>query len=273
MQYGQEVANGISVNAKLEYLRRTPLFNNTDYSIIKSDKPFLSNNPLDPTNNFSAAFEPSRLAKLNVFAKFTFNNKYISRPDRKINVGDDKFPVLYLGFENAFAATQQNGGYQFASASIRYDLALDNKGTIGLNTKAGKFWNARDISFSDFKHFNGNQTHVGTSDRYLNVFNLLPYYSNSTNDAFVELHSEYCDNGFVMNKLPLLNLLKTNLILGFHTMAVPNRAPYSEVSVGLDKLGFGKFKLLRVDYVRSFQNGVHVNGIVFGLKFLDILGD
>jgi hypothetical protein len=74
-----------------------------------------------------------------------------------------------------------------------------------------------------------------------------------------------------MNKIPLLNLLKSNLILGFHNLAIPDVNPYSEFSVGLDNLGLGKFKMLRVDYVRSYQNGFKGDGVVFGLKFLNIL--
>jgi hypothetical protein len=38
----------------------------------------------------------------------------------------------------------------------------------------------RIILLIDYKHFNGNQTHMGQTARYLNVFNLLPYYSNGT---------------------------------------------------------------------------------------------
>jgi hypothetical protein len=105
----------------------------------------------------------------------------------------------------------------------------------------------------------------------LNVFNLLPYYSNSTNDSYFEGHSEYNDSGFIMNKIPLLNKLKSTLILGFHELAIPNRKPYSEVSIGLDNLGFGKFKLFRLDYVRSYQNGYKGDGVVIGLKILNIL--
>jgi hypothetical protein len=56
-----------------------------------------------------------------------------------------------------------------------------------------------------------------------------------------------------MNKIPLLNKLKSTLILGGH--ALSGNKPYTELSVGLDNLGFGKFKLLRIDYVRSYQNG------------------
>jgi hypothetical protein len=81
----------------------------------------------------------------------------------------------------------------------------------------------------------------------------LPYYSNSTNNRYFEAHSEYNDEGYIMNKIPLLNKLKSTLILGMHFL--PRNKPYTELSVGFDNLGFGKFKLLRIDYVRSYQNG------------------
>jgi hypothetical protein len=68
-----------------------------------------------------------------------------------------------------------------------------------------------------------------------------------------------------------LNLLKSNLVLGFHSLAVPNRLPYTELSVGLDNLGFGKFKMFRFDYVRSYQNSYQGDGVVFGLKILGVL--
>ena len=98
----------------------------------------------------------------------------------------------------------------------------------------------------------------------------MPYYVNSTNDSYVELHSEYDDNGFIMNKLPLLNRLKSNLVFGFHNLAIPDRKPYSEFTVGLDNLGFGKFKLFRIDYIRSYQDGFQGDGIIFGCKILNL---
>ena len=97
---------------------------------------------------------------------------------------------------------------------------MGNKGNLALNLKGGKLFNATNISFMDYKHFNGNQTHIGGTDRYLNVFNFMPYYTNSTNDSYFEAHLEHNDQGFIMNKIPLLNKLKSILILGFHELAV-----------------------------------------------------
>jgi hypothetical protein len=97
----------------------------------------------------------------------------------------------------------------------------------------------------------------------------MPYYTNSTNDRYFELHSEHNDKGYVMNKIPLLNKLQSTLVIGYHLLAIPNRSPYAEYSVGLDNLGFGKFKMFRLDYVRSYQNGYQNDGVIVGLKFLN----
>jgi hypothetical protein len=74
-----------------------------------------------------------------------------------------------------------------------------------------------------------------------------------------------------MNKIPLLKLLQSQLVLGFHNLAIPERKPYQEFTVGLDNLGFGKYRFLRLDYIRSYQNGYQGDGVIFGLKFLNVL--
>ncbi|OXB07877.1 DUF5686 and carboxypeptidase regulatory-like domain-containing protein [Flavobacterium pectinovorum] len=271
INYAQDVANGINLNGKLAYEQRKPLFNTTDYSFFKRDDFYSSNNPLAPNDFDTPAFDQHHLFKAALTARINFGNKYISRPDGRYNFKDDKYPTVFLVFEKAFAASEKKYEFERIGASVQYDLSLGNKGILGMNLRAGKFYNAENISFIDYRHFNGNQTHIGTTDRYLNVFNLMPYYNNSTNDSYFENHLEYNDTGFIMNKIPLLNLLKSTMNLGFHSLAIPGRKPYSEFTVGLDNLGFGKFKLFRVDYVHSYQSGIQQNGVVFGLKILNVL--
>lgn len=269
--FSQDIANGVNLGGKIEYQQRKPLFNNTDFSLLSKDDLYTSNNPLAPNDFNSAAFEKHHLTKINLLAKINFGNKYSSRPDGKFNIRNEKYPTLYLGYDKTIAANEKKYEFDHLNTRLTYDLSLGNKGILGLNLKAGKFLNADNIAFIDYKHFNGNQTHIGQSARYLNVFNLLPYYSNSTNESYFEAHSEYNDKGYIMNKIPLLSKLKSTLILGAHALSTPNNKPYTEVTVGLDNLGFGKFKMLRVDYIRSYQNGFQGDGVVFGLKFLNIL--
>ncbi|HRN99699.1 MAG TPA: DUF5686 family protein, partial [Flavobacterium sp.] len=170
-----------------------------------------------------------------------------------------------------FAASSKELEFQKVSARIQYDIELGNKGLLGLNSRAGKFFNADGINFADYQHFNGNLTHVGQTERYLNVFNLLPYYTASTNDQYVESHLEWDDRGFIMNKIPLLNKLQSTLVLGFHHLAIPQMKPYMEYTVGLNKLGIGKAKFLRVDYIRNQQGENSSDGVIFGLTLLNVL--
>jgi len=269
--YSQEVFNGLYVTTKLEYSERKPLCNTTSQSYTKTSDIYTSNNPLLPYNYSSTVINKSNLVKATISGKINFKQEYWSRPDGKFNLPNNKFPVVYVTFEKGLLGNLNRYNYEFIDVKVTKDFSLGNKGNLGVNIESGKFFNAKNISFVDYKHFLGNQTHIGKTDNYLNNYNLLPYYSHSTNNAFLELHAEYDDKGFLINKIPLLNLLKTNLIMGYHNLSIPEAKPYHEFSVGLDNLGFGKFKVFRLDYVRSYQNGFQTDGVIFGLKILNIV--
>ena len=271
ISFSSEVTNGIRLNASVEYGERKPLFNTSFQASVKSKDAYSSNNPLLPLDELTPAFTKYNLVKTNLTARFDFGQKYWSRPDGKFNIGNGAYPTLTLTYEKGLAGSDKKYNYDFVMARINQELELGNKGNLEYNLKAGKFFNAEQIAFPDFKHFNGNQTHVNGGGTYTNVFNNLPYYSASTNDAFVEFHMEHNDQGFIMNKIPLLNKINAQLVVGYHNLSIPHRTPYHEFTVGLDNLGFKKFKILRIDYIRSYQSGYVGDAILFGLKFLDMV--
>lgn len=270
-QFSREVINGLQLSANLEYSQRKPLWNHAAHTAITTEDIYTSNNPLLPYDFETPAFEKHNLAKASLVARISFGQKYWTRPDGKFNIRNSDYPTLYLGYEKGFAATQKNYEYALMTARLTHELTLGNKGELQLNLKAGKFSNADNIAFTDYRHFNGNQTHVSGGGSYTNVFNNLPYYTASTNDSYFESHFEHNDKGYFMNKIPLLDKLQSQLVLGFHNLAIPGRKPYQEFTVGLDNLGFGKFRMFRIDYVRSYQDGYQGDAIVFGLKFLNII--
>lgn len=269
--FSREIINGLNLNVNLEYSERKPLWNTTDQSIVKTDDIYSSNNPSLPYDYITPAFEKHNLVKGTILAKIQFGQHYWTRPDGKFNIGNDDYPTLWLGYEKGFSASDKKYEYDLLSARVTHEIAVGNKGNLKFNIKGGKFFNAENISFVDYKHFNGNQTHITGGDGYTNLFNNLPYYSASTNDSFLEFHTEHNDKGYLMNKIPLLNKLQSQLVLGFHNLAIPNRTPYQEFSIGLDNLGYGKFRLFRIDYVRSYQNGYRGDAVIFGLKFLNVI--
>ena len=270
--YGKNLWPGSSIGANVEYLRRRPLYNNADWTFIKNDHEYISNNPLDPFNYTSAPFQTHTLYKAAIGATFNFGVKYRSFPDgRKDILNYGEYPTLNLRYEKAFAGSIKEYEYDHIQASASYKTTFGNKGDFGISVKGGKFFNADGIAFTDFKHFNGNETHVNSGNQNLSRFNILPYYSLSTNNSYFELHAEHNFKGYVMNKIPLLNYLQWNLVVGYHNIATPDFKPYHEFTGGFDNIGIGSFRMLRVDYVRSYQGGFQSDGIMFGLKFLDVL--
>ncbi|MEZ4779282.1 MAG: DUF5686 and carboxypeptidase regulatory-like domain-containing protein [Flavobacteriaceae bacterium] len=268
----QEITNGVRTNLSVSYQNRTSLFNNTNQVFFpQEDIQYSSNNPLFPNDNNSAAFLEHHLIKTNLEANISFAQKYMTYPDGKFNYGDSKYPILTLGIENAFAGSDPDYNFTQLKARMHQELKLGNIGELNYNLKGGTFFNAENISFIDFQHFNGNQTRVGTSSNYTNVFNLLPYYSLSTNNSYFEAHAEHNFKGWLLNKIPGINQLGFNLVIGGHYLSTQDNLPYSEVSLGLDNLGWGKYRLLRLDYVQSYFQGNSQGAFIFGLTFLNLL--
>ncbi len=271
--YSQEVFNGFRGFATLGLEQRNHLFNATNSRLwVNNPEGFTSNNPLDPFDETSLSFMSHRLAKLRLGGSYNIGNKYITRPDGKYNYPNENYPRLSFQYIKTFASSITNHEFNHLRFRVNQEVNLKNYGTTYYSVNAGTFFGRRDdIAFVDFKHFNGNQTHVETSSTYVNSFQLLNYFEYSTTGNYSDWHWEHHFNGLVMNKVPLLNSLNSQLIVGAKSLFTEGRKPYSEVSVGLDRLGFGKFKLLRLDYVRSFAGNRSIGGFVVGIKILNIV--
>lgn len=264
VSYADEVFNGFRVYTRLSFEDRKPLFN------TETDDEFTSNNPLAPEDFVNPVFQQHQIVKAQITARIRFNQKYLSYPDAKYNIVSDNYPTVYLTYRGGFASDISDYNFSQILARVTQKFKISNKGEFIYNLKAGTFFNAENISFIDFQHFNGNETPIGTEANYSNRFNLLPYYALSTNDSYFEGHIEHNFQGYILGKVPLLRSLNFNLVLGAHHLATQGNKPYSEFSVGMDNIGWGKFRWLRVDYVRSYSSGYLEDGVIFGLKFIDL---
>lgn len=237
--YNQYVHPNIKVYSTLSYQKRTNLYNNSDYAFSKKEREYTANNPLDPSQSLTDAFLTNNTLKGTVALALFFKTKIEKLPHTIIYHHDNKYPALTFSYTNALYSNIESYKYQELRTSIRQDISFNNKGFLGYKVNAGTFLQAKDMSFIDYKHFNGNQTHVETTNRYLNSYLSLPYYTFSTNKSYLELHSEYNFQGYLMNKVPVLSALKWNTIVGYHLLATGNRKPYHEVTAGFGNIGWG----------------------------------
>ncbi|HIB36911.1 MAG TPA: carboxypeptidase-like regulatory domain-containing protein [Mesonia sp.] len=262
-RYSEEIFNGFRLYANASFERRSALFD--DPEIIEDEDEFTANNPLAPNDFDSAPFEDHNIAKIGITGRINFNQKYYNYPDGKYNVTNSDYPTLYFSYEKGFAATVDDYNFDHFKIMANQRVSLQNKGDFEYSLKGGKFLNGENISLVDHQHFNGNLTHVKL-DPSINQFNLLPYYGYSANDTYGEFHAEHNFKGYLLGKIPLLRSLNFNTVIGVNSLWTTGNKPYSEYSVGISNIGFGKYRILRLDYVKAYQGGWQDSGVMFGLS-------
>lgn len=273
IDYSQEVFNGLHLYGTFSLENRKPLFNTTDFVIFPNRKTnYNSNNPLALSDFSNPVIEEHNMLKSKFRAKINFGQKYFSNPYLRLVVGEENYPELNLFVTNGNSPTDKHYDFTQFEASLKQSVTIRNKGKLTYLLKGGGFANGEGISFVDYRHFNGDETFLGTTSTYIDVFNLLSYYGFSTNKSYFEGHLEHNFQGWILGKIPGVNKLNLNLVVGAHYLSTVEKKPYSEISIGLDNIGIGKFRMLRLDLVRSFYDGQSPTKIVLGLKFFEILG-
>jgi hypothetical protein len=88
---------------------------------------------------------------------------------------------------------------------------------------------------------------------------------NSFNTA---LYAEHHFNGFITNKIPVVNKLKWHLVTGVNLLYMSIDRRYTELMIGLENI----LKLFRVDYVWGLEKNVQQrSGIRIGIKTFDFV--
>ena len=265
ISYSQEVLNGLYISGSLEYASRKPLFNTSNFVVFGRDIPFQSNNPIDPTN-FAAPFNTHNIASLNIGTSIVFDQKYVSYPNRKINFDNSRYPSLSIRYRKNFGSNVSEYNSDVLISNIRQNISMGNLGEFNYNIRSGIFFEKKDIAFMDYLHANGNQLKLAPSNRN-SSFGLLNYYKFSTNDKYAEVHLEHNFKGRLLRNIPLLNTLNFHVVANAKGLFTGGRKPYSEFSLGLDNIGIGKWRFLRIDYVKSNFNGKKGDGFLFGISF------
>ena len=265
IKYSKEIKNGIYLSGAIEYMRRKPLFNSTNFVIFGRETPFQSNNPKDP-EDFSAPFTKHSLASINLGVNIVFGQKYLSYPNSKFNIENSKYPKVAFNYRKNFGATHRDFNSDLLVSTVRQMIPLDYIGNFNYYFRSGIFFQKKDIPFMDYLHVNGNQLAAGPTNQ-ISSFSLLDYYVFSTNDKYNETHIEHNFQGFLLNKIPLLNQLNFHLVVGGKGLFRGQEKPYFEYSVGLNNVGFAKWRFFRIDYIRSNFNGTQNEGIMFGIRF------
>ncbi len=259
--FRSEVKNGLRLNSSVEWANRSNLFNQTTFSILgDGKKTFTSNQPVNLEKG-AGVFANHQALLFDMAWQITFAQKYISRPDMKIDFRSP-YPVITLAYRKGIKINNLAPDFDEVNIQARYSKHFGLMGLGNARLGTGTFLNNSKVYVMDLHHFGGNQTML--SLRGFNGFQLLDYYLYSTSRWYVQGFYNHHFNGFFINKLPLLRKLKWQEVVTFNYLKTQHLNNYLEVGVGIEHI----FKMGRVDYYQAFINGTYLSqGLRFGIGF------
>lgn len=272
LTWSNELLNGLYAQTNIQVHQRKALINHTSYTWGENKNTFTSNNPLNSSND-APAFATHTSTEYQISLRYLHKQKYEMIDGHK-NATGSKYPDVYVTFKQGLALDGLSFNYQYIEAGTGKELNLNAMGTFTFDVTAGTFLNGSGMAFADYKHFNGNQTlfiHnpenrnvIGEDSRQrLTGFHALDYYTYSTNQSFIELHSVYNLKGMLSSKIPLFRKLKARELVGLNFMSTPAVA-YNEIYFGLDHI----FSVLHIDAGRVTSSGQRNDWFVrFALGF------
>ena len=263
--YFRNYGNGLTWSVKGGFEERFPLQNTTDYTVLKHvAEPFSDNYPgalhVFPWEHHNAVLLHGTISYQPGFT-------YVQYPDFKTSQGSS-WPVFSLTYDKGIPnVLNSKVDYDKWRLSIKDEVRLRMLGSLSYHVAAGGFLNNNYVALPDLMHLYGNRG-IGLASPYLNSFQFAPYYIfSNTQKLYGEVHIEYYMKGLLTNKIPLLRQARWYFLLGTNSFYVDDNHYYAEGFIGIDNLGFKSLRLLRVDFVQSWDNFMGRNsGIRFGLN-------
>ncbi len=261
--FNSELANGIYLRSNLDYSNRTALLNQSNFTVFpaaKNYRVYSSNDPLHPQQDSLASFVTNQSLDFRINLRLRFRQKYITRPDDKWVFGS-KYPTLHVEYRKGIPSLLGSDvDYDMVKLSVTDRMNFKLLGKATYLVSAGTFLHNKKMELMDYYQFSGNKTKLSNFD--FSDFQMLDYYTYSTNNYFVEAHYEHDFSGFLFNKIPLLRKLKVNELMGVHYLYTEKIQHYTEVFFGIEKLN-----LARIDFVMAFMQGQPTGtGIRLGFK-------
>ena len=247
VEYTNRFESGLEINLTATYENRLPVANSTDFSVFGKERDMLPNHPYELAQ---MDFLRHQALTAGFSIKWQPGQRYIEFPRYKMPLGSNA-PVFELQYQKGISGwLGSDVDFDKWRFSMADNFNLKVGGEFRYKVGVGGFLNSDSVGIPDLQHFNGNQTFYNF--KYLNSFQLAPYYRYSNAEPFFVFgHAEHHFNGLLTNKIPLLNRLKWNLVAGANTFYVNSDNYYLELFAGLENV----LKLFRVDVVTAIQPG------------------
>jgi hypothetical protein len=249
--FRQEVINGLYINLSSSLSHRKHLYINSQYSLRHKSLNYAENIPRNDLD-FRVYDENTYFKnKLNILIRPA--QKYSSYPNVKRRNASD-WPNIEIEYESGIPMDVSSALFNKLTLRVRDKYVNANLlGYYSYNIEGGTALGNRPSFFGDFFHPMGNELRTPI-DPDLSSFNLLPYYLYSNDKYYMQVNFRHHFNGFITDKIPLLNKTSLKLVSGFSFLYEPYKKEYLELFTGLENFRIGPFHLFDLEYTWSFDH-------------------
>jgi len=250
----QELVNGLYGRIKFAYSDRRSIESLklaswvdrfTEY--INSDTSYA---PYFSNFNKPVAFDRYKISSIELKFHYRFKQKYIIKGNRKLIVGTT-YPELELTYRKGIPELfGSEVNFDMIELRLSDEVNFGNYGDSKWSMTGGSYLNQKSLRFIENKFFRGSD------------FSLLsnPLYTHQTLDSTFYTSNPYLQgfyvhhfNGFIMNKIPLINRLKLELAGGASILAIQDQNYlHGEFFFGVER----KFRLFK----QYFKYGIYYAG-------------
>ena len=256
-----EIFNGLYTELSFDYTDQDPI-NGLQLSEWSNYLFGSLNTPVD--------FERYIKSELKLELIYRINQKYLYKDGKKLIIGAENPEIKFLYRKGIPVIFGSEVDFDFIELSIFDELNLARYGKSRWQIKGGTFLTKNNLRVLEYKYFRG-------SDRYffsdpVTSFQLLGPTMNTPNE-YLSANYIHHFQGTLMNKLPLVNLLKVELAVGLGALLIPeDNFVHIELFAGIERVFRIKEQLFRIGiYAVGADNSNSTADLVykFGVSFFN----
>ena len=258
-----DLSNGLRLFTSATYLQTQLLQNNSDYSFFYRKKRDYTSNV--STNEYFQTLQNDRDKSFSVSAGLTYTPEYFYKiENHRKRMIRSKYPTFTISYKGGLdGVLGSNASWHLVSGGINQRIETSNGSNLQYRLETGVFFNVKNISFSEFKHFNTQPLMVQFAG-FENSFQLLDFYTYSTSKSYIEGHVQYETDLFLLKRLPWISNTIWNENLYMNYLNTPFLKNYVELGYGLGQI----YLMGNLSVFGSFENGKYRSvGVRIGFKF------
>jgi len=245
----RDLVNGLNLRVTLDYNNNMQLSNHSSFTIIDyDDKEIQPNIPINNTLNPWQLENHQSLTSL-IGLEYTPRYRYRLIDNHKVYV-ESRYPTFTMTYQGAYTgALGSDSRFDLLKLGIHQSISFGISDQFSYSLNTGAFLNSHKVFFENFEHFNTRSIEFMFST-FENSFRLLPFYTYSTSQEFIDGHANWAARRLLIKYLPLIkNISATeNLMLSF--LSTPELPVYVETGYGIHNL----FLLFNIEVFAGFQD-------------------